>query len=198
MVWISTPQAYVLAPPFCISTSEKPLQELQQWHVPHTRAVQAAATLEEDHASTFVRLPAAPVLITPGPWREVDGSVCAPKGFRAQGRCLPAIHFLHKGGIIGRPADLFVPCCAGWASVYGTAPYVTGAAGFRQLGSAARPGLAGRHGGLRAATKKADIALIVADNDAASAGAFTTNRLCAAPVTFCRQVLDAKQTARAV
>ena len=54
------------------------------------------------------------------------------------------------------------------------------------------------HGGLRAASKKADLALIVADSDAASAGAFTTNVLCAAPVTFCRNVLEAKQTARAV
>ena len=54
------------------------------------------------------------------------------------------------------------------------------------------------HGGLRAATKKADLALIVADGEAASAGAFTTNVLCAAPVTFCKQVLEAKQTARAV
>ncbi|KAK9790578.1 hypothetical protein WJX73_002871 [Symbiochloris irregularis] len=101
-------------------------------------AVQANS-LAQDNEAAF-RLPAAPVLITPGPWKEVDGSVCAPKGFKAQGM----------------------------------------------------------HGGLRAASKKADLALIVADADAASAGAFTTNVLCAAPVTFCRNVLEAKQTARAV
>lgn len=31
-------------------------------------------------------IPAAPVLIPKGPWKEIDGCVCAPKGFKAQGR----------------------------------------------------------------------------------------------------------------
>ena len=31
-------------------------------------------------------IPAAPILIPKGPWKEVDGCVCAPKGFKAQGR----------------------------------------------------------------------------------------------------------------
>ena len=30
-------------------------------------------------------IPAAPILIPKGPWKEVDGCVCAPKGFKAQG-----------------------------------------------------------------------------------------------------------------
>lgn len=30
-------------------------------------------------------IPAAPILIPPGPWKEIDGSVTAPKGFKAQG-----------------------------------------------------------------------------------------------------------------
>ena len=30
-------------------------------------------------------IPAAPILIPEGPWREIDGCVCAPKGFKAQG-----------------------------------------------------------------------------------------------------------------
>ena len=30
-------------------------------------------------------IPAAPILIPAGPWQEVDGSVCAAKGFKAQG-----------------------------------------------------------------------------------------------------------------
>jgi hypothetical protein len=30
-------------------------------------------------------IPAAPILIPKGPWTEVDGCVCAPRGFRAQG-----------------------------------------------------------------------------------------------------------------
>lgn len=31
-------------------------------------------------------IPAAPILIPEGPWQEVDGCVCAPKGFKAQGQ----------------------------------------------------------------------------------------------------------------
>ena len=31
-------------------------------------------------------IPAAPILIPKGPWKEVDGCVCAPKGFKAQGK----------------------------------------------------------------------------------------------------------------
>ena len=30
-------------------------------------------------------IPAAPILIPKGPWKAVDGSVNAPKGFKAQG-----------------------------------------------------------------------------------------------------------------
>ena len=30
-------------------------------------------------------IPAAPILIPKGPWKEVNGCVCAPKGFKAQG-----------------------------------------------------------------------------------------------------------------
>ena len=52
----------------------------------HRLAVQANS-LASDNEAAF-RLPAAPVLITPGPWKEVEGSVCAPKGFKAQGETL--------------------------------------------------------------------------------------------------------------
>ena len=31
-------------------------------------------------------IPAAPVLIPDGPWKEIPGCVCAPKGFKAQGK----------------------------------------------------------------------------------------------------------------
>lgn len=31
-------------------------------------------------------IPAAPILIPKGPWKAVDGSVNAPKGFKAQGQ----------------------------------------------------------------------------------------------------------------
>ena len=56
----------------------------------------------------------------------------------------------------------------------------------------------GMHGGLRAAGPKADLALIVADADAVAAGVFTTNVMCAAPVTYCKQVLAKHKPARAV
>ncbi|KAK9864821.1 hypothetical protein WJX84_011709, partial [Apatococcus fuscideae] len=91
-------------------------------------------------ASTSFELPAAPILIPEGRWQEIDGCVCAPKGFKAQGM----------------------------------------------------------HGGLRAATKKADLALIVADEPAIAAGVFTRNVMCAAPVNYCRQILSQKDTCRAV
>lgn len=56
----------------------------------------------------------------------------------------------------------------------------------------------GMAGGLRAAGPKADIALIVAEAGAASAGVFTQNLMCAAPVTYCKEVLGKGTTAKAV
>ena len=46
----------------------------------------------------------------------------------------------------------------------------------------------GMYGKLRASGVKADLALVVADEPAVAAGAFTTNMMCAAPVTFCKEV----------
>jgi glutamate N-acetyltransferase / amino-acid N-acetyltransferase len=43
-----------------------------------------------------------------------------------------------------------------------------------------------------------DLALIVSDVDAIAAGVFTTNQVCAAPVTYCRDRLQAKASARAI
>jgi glutamate N-acetyltransferase/amino-acid N-acetyltransferase len=43
-----------------------------------------------------------------------------------------------------------------------------------------------------------DLALILSDVDAIAAGVFTTNQVCAAPVTYCRQRLQAKASARAI
>ena len=57
---------------------------------------------------------------------------------------------------------------------------------------------AGMFSGMRAKGPKADLALIVADTPAAAAGVFTTNVMAAAPVTYCREVLAASDTARAV
>ncbi|KAI3435752.1 hypothetical protein D9Q98_001810 [Chlorella vulgaris] len=95
----------------------------------------AAATLPGDFS-----IPAAPILIPEGPWKEIEGCVCAPKGFKAQGM----------------------------------------------------------YGGLRAKGTKADLALIVCDGDAVAAGVFTLNVMCAAPVTFCKEVLAKRDTVRAV
>jgi glutamate N-acetyltransferase/amino-acid N-acetyltransferase len=53
-------------------------------------------------------------------------------------------------------------------------------------------------GGLRASGPKADIALVVAEAGAAAAGVFTTNLMCAAPVTYCREVLAKAPRAKAV
>ena len=53
-------------------------------------------------------------------------------------------------------------------------------------------------GGLRAAGPKADIALVVADEPCVAAGVFTLNVMCAAPVTYCKQVLVKGQPVKAV
>lgn len=52
-------------------------------------------------------------------------------------------------------------------------------------------------GGLRAG-KKADLALIACDQDAVIGGAFTQNIMCAAPVIYCKEVMQANDTVRAV
>jgi glutamate N-acetyltransferase/amino-acid N-acetyltransferase len=51
---------------------------------------------------------------------------------------------------------------------------------------------------LRAAGKKADLSLVVADEPAVAAGCFTKNVMCAAPVLYCKDVLDRKQKVKAV
>ncbi|MCS6813933.1 MAG: bifunctional ornithine acetyltransferase/N-acetylglutamate synthase [Cyanobacteria bacterium] len=43
-----------------------------------------------------------------------------------------------------------------------------------------------------------DLALIVSEVEAIAAGVFTTNQVCAAPVIYCRQRLQAKASARAI
>lgn len=57
---------------------------------------------------------------------------------------------------------------------------------------------AGMSAGLRKRGDKADLALIVADKPAVAAGVFTTNVMCAAPVTYCKRVLDRQTHAVAV
>lgn len=57
---------------------------------------------------------------------------------------------------------------------------------------------AGVYANLRASGIKGDLSLVVADSDAVAAGVFTKNVMCAAPVTYCKDVLAKKDTVRAV
>ncbi|KAF6263030.1 arginine biosynthesis protein ArgJ [Scenedesmus sp. NREL 46B-D3] len=56
----------------------------------------------------------------------------------------------------------------------------------------------GVYAALRAAGKKADLSLIVADDPAVAAGCFTKNVMCAAPVLYCKDVLARKKKVKAV
>ncbi|XP_027071420.1 arginine biosynthesis bifunctional protein ArgJ, chloroplastic isoform X1 [Coffea arabica] len=66
---------------------------------------------------------------------------------------------------------------------------VTAAKGFQA---------AGMYGGLRAVGEKPDLALVTCDVNAIAAGAFTKNMVAAAPVLYCKKVLESSRTARAV
>ncbi|KAH7667804.1 glutamate N-acetyltransferase / amino-acid N-acetyltransferase protein [Dioscorea alata] len=85
-------------------------------------------------------IPAAPILLPDGPWKQIPGGVVAAKGFKA----------------------------------------------------------AGIYGGLRAVGEKPDLALVACDVDAIAAGTFTTNIVAAAPVIYCKHLLENSSTARAV
>ncbi|XP_062003663.1 arginine biosynthesis bifunctional protein ArgJ, chloroplastic [Rosa rugosa] len=98
------------------------------------RAVSMSAEEVANH------VPAAPISLPQGPWKQVPGGVTAAEGFRA----------------------------------------------------------AGLYGGLRAKGDKPDLALVTCDVDAISAGSFTTNVVAAAPVLYCKSILNTSKTARAV
>ncbi|KAI5325577.1 PREDICTED: bifunctional [Prunus dulcis] len=83
------------------------------------------------------------------------------------------------------PAPIFLPQ-GPWKQIPGG---VTAAEGFKA---------AGLFGGLRAKGDKPDLALVTCDVDATSAGSFTTNVVAAAPVLYCKTVLNTSKTARAV
>lgn len=83
------------------------------------------------------------------------------------------------------PAPILLPE-GPWKQVPGG---VTAAKGFKA---------AGMYGGLRAKGQKPDLALVTCDVDAIAAGAFTTNIVAAAPVVYCKHILDISTTARAV
>ncbi|KAL6142073.1 hypothetical protein ACLB2K_060356 [Fragaria x ananassa] len=83
------------------------------------------------------------------------------------------------------PAPISLPH-GPWKQISGG---VTAAEGFKA---------AGLYGGLRAKGDKPDLALVTCDVDAISAGSFTTNVVAAAPVLYCKSILDTLKTARAV
>lgn len=82
-------------------------------------------------------------------------------------------------------APIFLPE-GPWTQIPGG---VTAAKGFKA---------AGMYAGLRAKGEKPDLALVTCDVDATSAGAFTTNVVAAAPVMYCKSMLENSKTARAV
>ncbi|KAM7526307.1 hypothetical protein LguiA_016209 [Lonicera macranthoides] len=100
------------------------------------RVVSASSVMND--LSNYI--PAAPIFLPEGPWKQIPGGVTAAEGFKA----------------------------------------------------------AGMYGGLRAKGEKPDLALVTCDVDAIYAGAFTTNVVAAAPVVYCKSVLDNSTTARAV
>lgn len=81
-------------------------------------------------------IPAAPISLPQGPWKQIPGGVTAAEGFKA----------------------------------------------------------AGLYGGLRAKGDKPDLALVTCDVNAISAGSFTTNVVAAAPVLYCKSVLNTSKT----
>jgi glutamate N-acetyltransferase/amino-acid N-acetyltransferase len=91
-----------------------------------------------NNASNYI--PAAPIFLPEGPWKQIPGGVTAAEGFKA----------------------------------------------------------AGMYGGLRAVGEKPDLSLVTCDVDAVYAGAFTRNVVAAAPVLYCKSVLENSTTARAV
>jgi glutamate N-acetyltransferase/amino-acid N-acetyltransferase len=100
------------------------------------RVFAVATTVEEASGN----IPAAPISLPQGSWKQIAGGVTAAKGFKA----------------------------------------------------------AGMYAGLRAAGKKPDLALVTCDVEAVAAGVFTTNVVAAAPVVYCKKVLETSKTARAV
>ncbi|KAH9672227.1 Arginine biosynthesis bifunctional protein ArgJ [Citrus sinensis] len=97
-----------------------------------------AVTSSLKEASNYI--PAAPIFLPEGPWKQIPGGVTAAEGFKA----------------------------------------------------------AGIYAGVRAKGEKPDLALVLCNVDAAAAGAFTTNVVAAAPVVYCKKMLDSSKTARAV
>ncbi|OVA18302.1 Arginine biosynthesis protein ArgJ [Macleaya cordata] len=129
-----------LHPHISIRVPELNLRKLRSSSGTSSRPVFRVFSVSMSMTEASQYIPAAPILLPEGPWKEVPGGVTAAKGFKA----------------------------------------------------------AGMYGGLRAKREKPDLALVTCDVDAIAAGVFTTNVVAAAPVVYCRHVLDISKTARAV
>eukprot|EP00854_Cymbomonas_tetramitiformis_P010171 gene10171-12034_t len=101
-----------------------------------------------------------------------------------------------RRGIVG-DVTVYVSIVMNYERVVGDTKYeiniypsgVNAAKGFSAAGISA---------GLRSSPGRPDLALVVSDTEATAAGCFTQNMVCAAPVTFCKQVLAEHDTVRAV
>lgn len=68
-------------------------------HNYHTFTRSQAAPLQAvGTAASEFDIPAAPILLPEGPWKEIDGCVCAPKGFKAQGILMCTVHSATMSG----------------------------------------------------------------------------------------------------
>ncbi|XP_058109780.1 arginine biosynthesis bifunctional protein ArgJ, chloroplastic [Magnolia sinica] len=111
-------------------------------------------------------------------WRSIGSSRFNSRVFSVSSSVDVAVNYVP-------PAPILLPE-GPWKQLPGG---VTAAKGFKA---------AGMYGGLRAKGEKPDLALVTCDVDAIAAGAFTTNVVAAAPVVYCRHILDISNTARAV
>ncbi|KAK1271310.1 hypothetical protein QJS04_geneDACA022359 [Acorus gramineus] len=125
----------------CASTAapEIHLRKLKSFFGPPRRCFRVLSVTSADAEVAQHCIPAAPILLPDGPWKQIEGGVTAAKGFKATGM----------------------------------------------------------YGGVRAGDKP-DLALVTCDVDAIAAGAFTKNIVAAAPVLYCKHILDISQTARAI
>ncbi|CAH2058903.1 unnamed protein product [Thlaspi arvense] len=114
--------------------------KLPHFFAPKSFVASSRRELRVFAVATSVDIPAAPISLPEGSWKQIAGGVTAAKGFKA----------------------------------------------------------AGMYAGLRASGKKPDLALVTCDVDAVAAGVFTVNVVAAAPVVYCKKVLETSKTARAV
>ncbi|XP_071908134.1 arginine biosynthesis bifunctional protein ArgJ, chloroplastic-like isoform X2 [Coffea arabica] len=116
---------------------------------------------------------------------------------------LSQLNELKNVGVVGSRRGNFIVMAAS-STVMEASNYIPAAPSFlpegpwRQIpgGVTAAKGFqaAGMYGGLRAVGEKPDLALVTCDVNAIAAGAFTKNVVAAAPVLYCKKVLESSRT----